>query len=138
MSLRFAAGQRRAQGDAGALAQDVVFRAWPGAVDRARPLWAASGRAYVRGVDHRAGPVQLPGGVQFGQQQLVQPLPHPGGVPLLQASPAGHPGPEPQLLGQELPPDSGVQHEQDPTQHLPVRDPPTSRMPRVTRGRRRQ
>ena len=53
----------------------------------------------------------------------MQLFPDPGPVPLFEASPAGHPGPEAQLLRQELPLDAGVQDEQDPGQHLPVRDP---------------
>ncbi|WP_442790554.1 hypothetical protein [Nonomuraea sp. NBC_01738] len=28
----------------------------------------------MRAVDHRLGPVELPGGVQLGEQELVQPV----------------------------------------------------------------
>jgi hypothetical protein len=52
---------------------------------------------------------------------LVQLLPYPGTVPPFQAPPASHPGPESELLRQELPLDAGVQDEQDPAQYLPVR-----------------
>lgn len=72
-------------------------------------------------VDHRLGPVELVCGVQFGQQQFVQALPHAGLVPFGQPAPAGHPGTEAQFLGQELPRDCGVEHEENPAQDLPVR-----------------
>ena len=49
---------------------------------------------------------QRAGGVQLRQQRLVQLLPHPGLLPVPQPPPAGHPRPEPQLLGQELPRDA--------------------------------
>jgi DNA-binding NarL/FixJ family response regulator len=54
---------------------------------RGRPgsgrFWAPWRGADVRGVDDCPGPVQLAGGLQFGQQQLVQLLPDPGPVPFL-------------------------------------------------------
>lgn len=62
--------------------------------------------------------VQQVCGPQLGQQQLVQALPDSGRVPVPQPSPAGHPRAEAQLLGQKLPADPGVQHEQDPAQRL--------------------
>src|SRR3954469_1896636 len=95
------------------------------------PLWATPRGPDMRGVDDRPRPVQLPRAVQLSQQQLVQTLPDPGPVPLLETPPAGHTRPEPQLLRQELPLDPGVQHEQDPTQHLPIRDPLPPRIPRI-------
>ena len=42
-------------------------------------------------------------------------------------SPAGHPGPKPLLVRQELPRDSRVQHEQDGAQHLAVIQPLAAR-----------
>ena len=97
------------------------------------PVWAAFHRSQMRAVDHRLGPVELVGPAQFGQQQLVQLLPDPGSLPGFQTPPARHPGPEPHLLGQELPLDAGVQHEQDAAQHLPVRQ---RLAPRVAEGTR--
>lgn len=44
----------------------------------------------------------------------VQLLPHAALLPAAQPTPAGHPRAEAQLLRQELPPDPGLQHEQDP------------------------
>ncbi len=96
-------------------------------------FWATPRGPDMREVDHRPRPIQLPGTLQLSQQQLVQLLPDTDPVPLLQPAPAGHPGPEPQLLRQELPLDPGVPHEQDPTQHLPIRDPLPTRIPQVPR-----
>ena len=53
----------------------------------------------------------------------MQALPHPGVLPLLQSSPARHPGAAPHLLRKVLPWDPGLQYEQDPRQHLAVVDP---------------
>jgi hypothetical protein len=50
----------------------------------------------------------------------MQPLPHAGVVPAAQSPPSGHPATEAELLGQMLPADPGVQHEQDPLQRQPV------------------
>ena len=75
----------------------------------------------VRARSTGLGPVQLVRGVQLGQQQFVQLLPHPGLVPLGEPPPAGHAGAEPEFLRQELPRDRRVKHEQDPAQHLPIR-----------------
>ena len=71
----------------------------------------------VRTVDHHPRPVHDTRGVQFGQQVLVQPLPHPGLVPVAQSAPGGHARAEPQLLRQELPRDAGAEHEQNPSRH---------------------
>ena len=46
---------------------------------------------------------------------------HPGLGPITQPPPARHPGTEAQLLRQVFPPDAGVEHEQDPLQHQPIR-----------------
>lgn len=71
-------------------------------------------------VDHRLGPVQRTRGVQFGQQLFVQPLPHTRFMPVTKPSPAGHTGPVAQFLGQKLPGNTRVEHEQDAAQHLAV------------------
>src|SRR6188472_52304 len=69
----------------------------------------------------------------------MQPTPDPGLVPLGQPTPAGHARTESQLLRQKLPLDTGVQHEQDPAQHLPVGHPrpatPTRPTPRLRQQR---
>ena len=75
---------------------------------------------HMRAIDRGAGEVQQVRGPQLGQQHLVQALPDPGIVPVAQPAPARHPRTESQLLGQELPADPGVQHEQDSAQYLAV------------------
>ena len=57
------------------------------------------------------GPVQAVGRSQFGQQQMMKPLPHAGVMPCLQTTPAGHPGTPPHLLGQLIPWDAALQDE---------------------------
>ncbi len=65
-------------------------------------------------------------------------IPHAGLVPRRKAPPAGHAGPEAQLLGQVLPLNAGVQNEQDPTHSLPVRHswPPRNQLRTRTRQQR--
>jgi hypothetical protein len=128
-SARTTAGYRRPRSRSDASSPDG--RGPPGS-DR---FWATTRHSNVSGVDHRPRPVQFPGTVQLRQQQLVQLFPDPGSVPHLEASPAGHPRPESQLLREELPLDTGVQHEQDPAQHLPIRDPLPTRIRRIPRRR---
>src|SRR5690242_8247982 len=79
-----------------------------------------------------------PGGVEPGQQHLVQPLPHSRLVPVPQPPPAGHPRPVSQLLRRELPRDAGVQHEQDPAQRVAVIQPPPAGMPEPPLRHRQQ
>ncbi|KKD07686.1 hypothetical protein TN53_12270 [Streptomyces sp. WM6386] len=69
-------GQRHRERDALAVDDEVVLAA------RLGPLvWATAGRAEVRGVDHRAGPVQLVLRAQFPQQHHMELLPGAGLVP---------------------------------------------------------
>ena len=89
----YTGGCRRPRSGRGA--SSPLGRGRPGS-DR---FWAASGGPHMRGVDHGTGPVQLPRRLQLSEEQLVQLLPDPGPVPLLESPPAGHPGPEPELLG---------------------------------------
>ncbi len=65
----------------------------------------------------------------------MQPVEDPELLPVPKPSPARHPGTKPQLLRQVLPPDPGEQHEQDPLQHLPIRQ---RLRPRPTRRTHRQ
>lgn len=94
---------------------------------RGRPGWgrfrAAPSGPDVGGAGHRPGPVELLRGPQLVRQHRVQCAPDSGFVPGGQAPPARHPRAEAQLLGQVLPLDAGVRHEQDSAQCLPVRDP---------------
>src|SRR5690606_16538330 len=119
-----AAGEADGQRDARALGDHVVFRAGPGAVDRARtgfgpPLSARTWELSITALDQSS----FWAACSLRKQQLVQPLPDPGGVPLGQPAPAGHPRAKPQFLRQELPRDTGVKHEQDPAQHPAVVQP---------------
>lgn len=54
----------------------------------------------------------------------MEPLPDAGLVPVAQSAPAGHARAETEVLRQVLPLDPGVQHVQDPAQHIPVRQRP--------------
>jgi hypothetical protein len=124
-----AAGQRDRQRDAVRFGDQVVLRARPGAVNRARagfgpPFIALTCELSTAALDQSSAP----GGIELGQQRLVQLLPDPGLVPVAQPPPARHAGPEPQLLWQELPRDPGVQHEQDAAHRLAVIQPPAARV----------
>ncbi len=81
-----------------------------------RPLFGPQ----VGCISDRPGPVERPGGVQPGQQDPRQLVEDPGVGSAVPPPPAGHPGAEPHLLGEVLPADAGVQHEQDPLQTPPV------------------
>ena len=48
--------------------------------------------------------------------------PHPGDLPIAQATPAGHPAPATHLLGEHLPLDAGAEHKQDAGQRLAMVD----------------
>lgn len=74
--------------------------------------------ARMRSVDHRPRPVD------------------PVGLP--QPPPAGHPRPAAHLLGQMLPRDPGMQHEQDLRRHLPIVDMLAHRKPVPALDRRDQ
>jgi hypothetical protein len=58
----------------------------------------------------------------------MQLLPDPGPLPLVQAPPTGHARAESELARQVLPGDPSVQHEQDPLQRLPIRQPFAARI----------
>ncbi|GAA0965541.1 hypothetical protein GCM10009550_65990 [Actinocorallia libanotica] len=124
-----ATGQGDGQRDTAAVGQDVVLGARPSAVDRAPAGFGPPFKALMCELSlPRPRPVQLPSGVQLHQQGLVQGVPHAGLVPVPQPAPTGHARAEPQLTGQELPADPGVQHEQDPAQDFAVVQPVTARM----------
>ena len=61
--------------------------------------------------------------MQLGKQDLVEPLPHTGPLPLLQPPIAGRAATEAELERQVPPRHPGVQHKQNPLQRLPVRQP---------------
>ncbi|CAA9554149.1 MAG: hypothetical protein AVDCRST_MAG19-1075, partial [uncultured Thermomicrobiales bacterium] len=72
-------------------------------------------------VQRGPAPVEATRSAQAVQQPPVDAVPHPGRLPVAQAAPAGHPRPAPQLLGQHLPGDAGLEHEDDPGQRGAIR-----------------
>src|ERR1043165_5992050 len=112
----------------------MMLRACSGTVDRARsgfgpPFMARTWEPSITA----PGPVQSAGGMQFGQQRLVQTLPDTRVVPVTQSAPAGQPRAEAQFLGQELPRNPVVEHEQDAGQDLPVIQTLAARVIQATR-----
>jgi hypothetical protein len=67
----------------------------------------------ARRVERGPRPVDPAGFAQAVEQCSVKPLPHPGFVPLLQAPPAGHAAAAAHLLGEHLPGDARLEHEQN-------------------------
>ncbi len=95
-------------------------------------------RLQVTGIGDRPLPLEPVGGVQLGQQQLVQPVPDAGLLPRPQPPPSRHPAAKAKLLRQVLPADPRVQHEQDPLQHAPVIKRPATRITETPLPRRQQ
>lgn len=66
------------------------------------------------------GPVNRPNTMKLGQQQPMQIVPDTGFGPTPETSPAGHAGAESEL-GRQMPPRyTGIEHEQDALQALPI------------------
>ena len=92
----------------------------------------------MRGVHRAPVQVQLVGGTQLGQQQLVQRRPHSGFGPVPHPPPAGHPR-DAERGGRELAPaDPVAQHVHDPAQRGPVVDRPAPGEPVPARWTGRQ
>src|SRR5260370_38701876 len=102
------------------------------------PSGAPQNRAHLRAIDDRARPDDPLGLMELGQQHLVQPLPDALLVPLLQPPPGGHPRPAPDLLGEMLPGDARLQHEQDARKHPAIIDPLSPGMAKSPRHLRDQ
>src|SRR5436189_6388018 len=85
----------------------------------------------MTGVCDRALPLELIGGVQLGEQLLVQTVPNTRLLPCPQPSPRRHPAAEAELLRQMLPPNPGVQHKQDPLQREAVIERLATRIPKT-------
>ena len=71
-------------------------------------------------IGDRTGPVQLAGGVQLSEQDLVELIPDTRGGPVTQPPPAGHPRAIAKLLWEPIPADPGRENEQDAIQAGPI------------------
>src|SRR5690606_20238627 len=78
----------------------------------AGPTPAAAG-SHEAAIDDGTLPVDPVGSLQLSQQDLVQPLPDAGPIPVAEPSPAGHAATAAQLARQVLPVDAGLQDEED-------------------------
>src|SRR5208337_1688524 len=104
------AGQRSRQRDASAVGDHVVFTPRFRAIRRVwTSLLTPAQGAHRRTVDSRTRPVDPIGGIQFGQQKLVQSLPDTSLVPVAQSPPASHTAATAHLLGQVFPLDAGLE-----------------------------
>ncbi len=109
-----AAGQGRRQRDPVRFSDHVVLRARPGTVDRARarfgpPFKARTCELSITALDQSSAPAAF----SSASSSSCSCCHTPASCQSPQPPPARHPGPEPQLLRQELPRDPRVQHEQD-------------------------
>src|SRR5437762_5481294 len=119
-------GCRRARGqwDALGLGHHMVFAPRFAAVHRAGAgPFAAVGRPHEGGIDRRPRPIELVGGAEPTQEDLVDLQPGPIGLPIAEPSPARHATTAPQLTGQILPGNAGLEYEEDPRQHLAIVEP---------------
>ena len=114
-------GRRRGQRHALPIGQDVMLAPLFPPVHRAGagPFATAQG-PHERSVDDRARPVDLVSGVQLGQEDLVELLPDPGGLPVAKPSPAGHAAAAAHLQRQVLPRDASLEDEEDAGQRLAI------------------
>jgi len=117
------AGQRGRQRNASAVGYQMVFTARLRAIRRVwTSLLTPAQGAHRRTVDSRTRPVDLIGGIQLGQQKLVQSLPDTSLVPVAQSPPASHTTAAAHLLRQVFPVDAGLEYEQDADQRLAIVD----------------
>jgi hypothetical protein len=84
-----------------------------------RPPFGRHGRR----VEARASPVDLARLPEAIEEHAVQPPPHPGLLPVAQPPPAGGARPAAHLLGEHLPGDARLEHEDDAGQGGPVGPP---------------
>ena len=71
-------------------------------------------------IDRGAGPIELVGLLELGQEDLVQLLPDPGPLPGIEVVQAGHATATAHLLGQLLPGDARLEDEDDAGEDLSV------------------
>ncbi len=118
-------GRRPAHGhgDARGVGQDVVLAARLAPIHGAGASGpAAVGRADRGAIDQRPRPIDLVGPAEPGQQDSVDPVPGAVGLPVAQASPAGHARAAAHLARQVLPGDASFQDEEDARQGVAVAD----------------
>ncbi len=77
------------------------------------PVFSPPGSRYARRVERGTRPIDPVDFTQTVEQCLVEPLPHPGPVPPLEAPPAGHPRAAAHLVREHLPRNARLEHEQD-------------------------
>ena len=99
-----------------AMIRSATSRTWAAVMAVASP--AGPGRTASSGSVHEVRPGSSAATSEYGQPGIICALPLLRAFP--QPLPAGHPGPEAQLLGQELPRDPRVQDEQDAKLHESV------------------
>src|SRR5215218_7372280 len=84
------------------------------------PVFWPPGGGNARRVQGCPLPVDLVGLAEVVEHRLVEALPHARFVPLLEAPPAGHARAASHLLGEHLPRDAALEHEQDAGERRPV------------------
>src|SRR5262249_50833275 len=109
------------QGDALAIGKDRVLAAGFRAIDGAGAgLLAPAPGADVARVGEEPGEVNLVGAAEGSQEDAVDLVPDPGGPPVGEPVPAGHPAAAAHLLGQLVPGEAGLEEEDDPGEDLAI------------------
>jgi hypothetical protein len=109
------------QGGALGVGDDRVLASRPRAVHGAGAgLFAPADGADVTGVHDEPAEVDLVGASEVGQQDLLDPVPDAGRLPVAQAIPTGHAATAAHLLRQVLPGDAGLEDEDDPGEDLAI------------------
>ncbi len=109
------AGHRDGQWNTLGIYDKVSFAAELASVSRVRAgFLAPPGAGHACPVDAGPPPIDLVMLAQAAKHRHMQLVPYPSGLPVAQPSPASHATAETKLLGQVLPRDTGLQHEQEP------------------------
>ncbi len=95
------------------------------------PVYAPPGGSHTGRVQAGPAQVQLVGLAQFGQQDMMQTMPHAGGLPVAQTPPAGHAAAVAQFQRQIFPGDAGAEDVDDAVEGLLITD---ARSPSLGRG----
>ena len=118
-------GHLRDERDAACVGNEMVFGTRPAAIGWVRSSFSPAHRADRRTVDDGPAVVEPAAAPEFGEQRLVQPLPHPSALPVDQAAPARAPGSASHPAWQHLPGNPRSPHEQDARQDRAVGNPRT-------------